>query len=164
MLRVLVVILSLVVLVAGCGGGASQDSLIGKPAPDFQFQGSEGQSFSFDNLKGGPVLLNFWASYCGPCASEMPYLQQIWDEWQGAGLIVLTINIGESPSTVDNFMQSRGLSLPVLLDSDGVIAYQYGIQAIPTTFFIDSQGIIQHVQVGAFHSAAEIEDKLSQLY
>jgi len=163
MLRVLVVILSLVVLVAGCGGGTSQGSLIGKPAPDFNFQVTEGQSFSLSTLQGGPVLLNFWATYCGPCRVEMPYLQQIWDEWQGAGLIVLAINISESPSEVESFMQSQGLSLPVLLDSEGAIAYKYGILNIPTTFFIDSEGIVQHIKVGSFSSAAEIESILKEV-
>jgi peroxiredoxin len=163
MLRVLVIILSLAVLVAGCGGGVSQGSLLGQPAPDFQFHVTEEQLVSLSEFQGSPVLLNFWTTTCGPCRIEMPYLQQIWDEWQGKGLILLAINIAESPSVVENFMQSQGLSLPVLLDSTGAIAAQYGIRAIPTTFFIDSQGVVQHVQVGVFQSAAEIESILSQL-
>jgi peroxiredoxin len=163
MLRVLVIILSLAVLVAGCNGGTSQGSLIGQPAPDFQFHVTEEQLVSLSEFQGSPVLLNFWTTTCGPCRIEMPYLQQIWDEWQGKGLILLAINIAESPSVVENFMQSQGLSLPVLLDSTGAIAAQYGIRAIPTTFFIDSQGVVQHVQVGVFQSAAEIESILSQL-
>lgn len=160
MLRVLVVILSLVVLAAGCNG---QKSVLGEPAPDFQFEGPDGQILSLSDLQGGPVLLNFWATYCPPCAYEMPYLQQVWDGWQGAGLILLAINIGESPPDVENFMQSRGLSLPVLLDSEGAIAARYDVLSIPTTFFIDSEGIIQHIKVGSFQSAAEIESILSQL-
>jgi cytochrome c biogenesis protein CcmG/thiol:disulfide interchange protein DsbE len=163
MLRVLVIILSLAVLLVGCNGGAPQGSLLGQPAPDFQFQVTEEQSISLSDLQGNPVLLNFWATYCGPCAYEMPYLQQVYDDWQGSGLVLLAINIGEDLSTVGNFVQSRGLSLPVVLDTRGAIAYQYGIQNIPTTFFIDSQGIVQHVQVGVFQSVAEIESILSQL-
>lgn len=159
-IRVLVIILSLVVLVAGCGG---QKSLLGEPAPDFQFQVTEGQSFSLSDLQGGPVLLNFWTTGCYYCIKEMPYLQQIYEEWQGTGLFLLAINIGESSSDVENFMQSRGFSFPVLLDSDGAIAYQYGVGNIPASFFIDSEGIIQHIKVGAFGSAAEIESLLSQL-
>lgn len=147
-------------MVAGCGG---QKSLLGKPAPDFQFQVPDGQSFSLSDLQGGPVLLNFWTTGCGPCAYEMPYLQQVWDGWQGRGLLLLAINIRESSSDVEGFMQRQGLSLPVLLDSKGAIAAQYGVGPIPTTFFVDSEGIIQHVQVGAFQSAAEIENILSQL-
>jgi peroxiredoxin len=162
-LKLLAIILSLAVLVAGCNGGTSQGSLVGQPAPNFTFHVTEEQSVSLSDLQGGPVLLNFWASYCGPCASEMPYLQQVYDAWQEKGLIVLAINLGESYSDVGNFMQSYGFSFPVLLDSEGTIAYQYGVGLIPATFFIDSQGIIQHVQVGAFRSVADIEIILSQL-
>src|SRR4030042_1886480 len=115
MLKVLAIILSLGVLVAGCGG---QNPLLGKPAPDFQFGGPDEQPVSLSDLKGSPVLLNFWATWCGPCRGEMPYLQQIYEKWQTMGLVLLAINIGESPSDVEEFMQSQGLSLPVLLDGE----------------------------------------------
>jgi peroxiredoxin len=161
MFKVLAVILTLVVLLAGCGG---QNSLVGKPAPDFQFGGSDEQPVSLSDLQGSPVLLNFWATWCGPCRGEMPYLQQVWDEWQARGLVLLAIDIMESSSEVQSFMQSQGLFLPVLLDSDGAIAAKYGIHAIPTTFFIDSSGVIQEVREGAFPSAAAIEKSLSQLF
>jgi peroxiredoxin len=161
MFKVLAVILTLGVLLAGCGG---QNSLVGKPAPDFQFGGPDEQPVSLSDFQGSPVLLNFWATWCGPCRGEMPYLQQVWDEWQARGLVLLAIDIMESSSEVQSFMQSQGLSLPVLLDSDGAIAAQYGIQAIPTTFFIDSSGVIQEVKEGAFPSVAAIEKSLSQLF
>jgi peroxiredoxin len=162
MLRVLVIILSLAVLVAGCNGGTSQGSLIGQPAFDFKFN-VEGQSVSLSDLQGGPVLLNFWATWCGPCASEMPYLQQVYDDWQETGLVLLAVNVGEDYSDVEDFVKSRGLSFPILLDSEGLVAAQYGVSSIPASFFIDSQGIVQHVQVGAFQSAADIESILNQL-
>ncbi len=158
---ILAIILGLGILLAGCGGQSPQ---VGKPAPDFQFQGSDGQPTSLSDLQGSPVLINFWATYCPPCAYEMPYIQQIYYGWQAKGLVLMAINIGESPEEVEGFMQSQGLFFPVLLDSDGKVAAQYGIRNIPTTFFIDSEGIIQHIKVGAFQSEAEIEEKLSQLY
>jgi peroxiredoxin len=160
MLKVLVIILSLVVLLAGCGG---QNSLLGKPAPDFQFGGPDEQPISLSDLQGSPVLLNFWTIDCPYCRKEMPYLQQIYEKWQVMGLVLLAINIMESSSEVDNFMQSQGLTFPVLLDSDGAIAEQYGIEYIPATFFIDSGGIVQEVQEGAFQNAAEIEKSLFKL-
>jgi len=152
--------LSLGVLLAGCGG---QNPLLGKPAPDFQFGGQDEQPVSLSDLKGSPVLLNFWATWCGPCRGEMPYLQQIYEKWQTMGLVLLAINIGESSSDVEEFMQSQGLSLPVLLDGDGAIAAQYGIEYIPATFFIDTEGIVQEVREGAFQSTAEIEESLLKL-
>jgi peroxiredoxin len=161
MLKLSVIILSLVVLLAGCGG---QKTLLGKPAPDFQFAGPGGQPVSLSDLQGRPVLLNFWATYCPPCVHEMPYLQQVWDDWQTGGLVLLAINIGESSSEVQGFMQGQGFTFPVLLDGNGAIAAKYGIKGIPTTFFIDGEGIIQQVQVGAFPNAAAIEESLSQLF
>jgi peroxiredoxin len=160
-----VIILTLVILMAGCpsNGGATEAPEVGKTAPDFQFQGSDEQAIYLSELKGKPVLVNFWQTRCGPCAYEMPFLQQVYDEWEGKGLVLLAINIGESPSQIAEFMQTQGLSLPVLLDSQGSIAQQYGIRAIPTSFFIDTGGIIQEIKVGAFRSKAEIESSLSQL-
>ena len=158
-----VIILTLGLLIAGCGSETTQLPQIGKIAPDFQFQGSNGQSVSLSDLKGMPVLLNFWQIRCPPCRGEMPYLQQVYDEWQAKELILLAINIGESPSQIAEFMQSQGLSLPVLLDSQGNIAQIYNIQYIPSTFFIDKEGIIQEIKVGPFQSKAEIESILSKL-
>jgi peroxiredoxin len=160
---ILAIVIGLGILFAGCGGETSKSPQVGDAAPDFQFKGAGEQSISLSSLQGSPVLLNFWASYCNPCVMEMPYLEQIWDEWQGEGLVLLAINSSESSPAVESFMQSQGFSFPVLLDSQGALAYLYGIRAIPTTFFIDSEGIIQEVHVGAFQSAAEIESVLSQL-
>jgi len=160
---ILVITLSLGMLLAGCAGENSQNPWIGKPAPEFQLNTLNGQSVSLSDLKGRPVLINFWATWCGPCRMEMPFLQQIYDEWQGKGLVLLAINIGESPSQIAEFMQSQWLSLPVLLDGEGNIAVMYNVRAIPITFFIDRDGIIQDVKVGAFQSKAEIESSLSRL-
>jgi peroxiredoxin len=164
MLKVMLLIMLISgLLMAGCAGGTSQNPWIGKPAPDFQFQSPEGQATSLSDLKGKPVILNFWAIRCPPCRMEMPYIQQAYDEWQERGLVLLAINIGESPSQVEEFMQSQELSLPVLLDIEGNIAQKYNIQYIPSTFFIDKDGIIQDMKVGAFQSTAEIESSLSKL-
>jgi peroxiredoxin len=162
---IVAIALSLGILFAGCGGGGEeyQHPLIGQPAPDFQFQVSGEQPLSLSNLQGSPVLLNFWAIRCPPCREEMPFLQQIYEGWQGTGLVLLAVNLQESPSDVEGFMQSQGFSFPVLLDSGGELAGQYGVHAIPTTFFINGEGIIQEVKVGAFQSAAAIEDSLDRL-
>jgi len=158
-----VIILTLGMLLAGCAGGSKENPWIGKPAPDFQLSTLNGQPVSLSDLRGKPVLVNFWATWCLPCRGEMPYIQQIYDEWQAKGLVLLAINIGESPSQVAKFMQSQGLSLPVLLDGKGNIAVMYNVRAIPTTFFIDRDGIIKDMKVGAFQSKAEIESSLSKL-
>jgi peroxiredoxin len=136
---------------------------IGKKAPAFELATLDGQTVALSELKGRPVLLNFWASYCGPCVHEMPYLQQVYEERQGEELALLAVNIGESPSQAAEFMQSYGFSFTVLLDSQATVAQKYNIIGIPTTFFIDKGGIIQKIKIGYFQSQAEIENILSEI-
>ena len=107
--------------------------------------------------------MNFWATWCGPCRGEMPYLEEIYQDWSDDELILLTVNYGESASQAKNFLQSNNLTLPVLLDSRKVVAEQYYITAIPTTFFIDKDGIIQDKVVGSFRDKASIESYINKI-
>ena len=160
---ILVMILTSGLLIIGCAGGSEPTATVGKAAPDFTLQNLDGQSISLSDLKGKPVLVNFWATRCPPCVSEMPYLQEIYDEWSGKGLILLAINIGESSSKVEQFLQDHNLSLPVLLDTRAVVAQRYNIRGIPTTFFIDKDGIIQEKIIGAFPNKEAIENRVSKI-
>ena len=148
-------------VVTGCS--ESSGARVGESAPNFQLQDLDGQSISLSKLLGKPVFLNFWSTQCPPCRAEMPYIEEIYDEWSGKGLEVLAINIGESPSVIKEFFQSQNLSLPVLLDTDGNIATKYNITAIPTTFLIDKDGIIQGKIIGAFPNTAAIEKQLDKI-
>ena len=136
---------------------------MGEPAPNFKLQNLDGQSISLSDFRGKPVLLNFWATWCLFCHAEMPYFQEISEEWSDRGLAVLAINWGESPSKVKEFLQSQGLSLPVLLDAKKKVAQKYNVPPIPTTFFIDKDGIIQVKIIGAFPSKGAIEKHLSSI-
>ncbi len=160
---ILVMILTSGLLITGCSAGSEPTATVGKAAPDFELQNLEGQSISLSDLKGKPVLINFWATWCGPCVFEMPYLQEIHDEWSGKGLMVLAINRGESSSKVEQFLQSNNLSLPVLLDTKLDVFRRYNIRSIPTTFFIDKDGIIQVKVIGAFPNKEAIENRLSKI-
>jgi len=173
---VLVVLLILALALAGCspalipqaGDGEGQTAptegiQAGNRAPDFQLFNLEGEAISLSGLRGNPVALNFWASWCRPCVSEMPYLQEIYEEYSDKGLILLAINMGESSSKVERFMQNNNLSFPVLLDVGGVVAQQYSILNIPTTFFIDEDGIIHSRRIGAFSYKEQIENELGKI-
>ncbi len=161
---VLPVMLALGLLIAGCSSESSV-ARVGEPAPDFHLQDLDGQTVSLSDLQGRPVILNFWATGCIPCRSEMSYLQEIYEESAGnpSSVVVLTINLGESHSTIEGFMESYNLSLPVLLGTREVVYEKYSIQYIPTTFFIDTDGIIQEKVIGAFPSKTEIEKRLSKI-
>lgn len=156
-------ILLLGFVIAGCSTDSAQSPQVGKLAPDFQLQNPEGQPTSLRDLRGKAVLINFWATWCPPCVYEMPYIQQVYDEWLDKGLVVLAINVGESSSQVGQFMQDYGFSFPVLLDTKQVIAQKYNIRGIPTTFFIDKSGVIQEIRPYAFSSKADIEGSLNKI-
>ncbi len=151
----------------GCSVGRSPDRgpEIGNLAPDFQLDNLDGQSVSLRDFKGRPVLVNFWASWCPPCRSEMPFLQDIFADkkWADKELVVLAIYIGESPSTVSEFVKKYGLTFPVLLDITQDVSLEYYVRAIPTTFFIDRQGIIREIRIGPFSSVTEIERSLEKI-
>ena len=150
-------------LITGCSADSNQVPEIGKTAPNFQLKNPSGQTVSLGDFQGKPILINFWATWCSPCREEMPYIQEIYNEWSDRGLVVLTINLGEEPAQVEEFFQSLELSFPVLLDAKKDVAQKYGIQYIPTTFFIDKDGIIQEKIIGAFSGKAQIEMGLSKI-
>jgi len=142
---------------------STEGTQIGNLPPNFQLQYLDGQSVSLSDLRGKPVLINFWATRCPPCVSEMPYLQEIYNEWSETELMLLAINTGEGSTKVKEFMQSNNLSLPVLLDTKQDVAQRYNIRGIPTTFFIDKNGIIQAVNIGAFPNKEAIEGDLTKI-
>ena len=141
----------------------SQGTQAGDLAPDFQLLTLDQEPVSLGSLQGNPVVLNFWASWCGPCVLEMPVLEEVYQEYSDQGLIVLAVNVRESPSRVEEFVQSKELSFPVVLDTGGEVSQQYSIRYYPTTFFIDGDGIIQEKKIGPFVSMAEIEKKLTKI-
>ncbi len=171
---ILPVIVTLALLATGCSAGSEppdvkgqttpvEGTQVGNLAPDFQLQNLDGQTASLGDLRGEPVLINFWATWCPPCRDEMPYLQQIYEEWSGKGLMLLAIDIGESPALVKEFLDEHNLSMPVLLDTESSVAEKYNIIAIPTTLFIDKDGIIREKRIGAFSNKKEIEVYLGKI-
>ncbi|MFC1871436.1 TlpA family protein disulfide reductase [Chloroflexota bacterium] len=155
--------LVLSMMITACQPEPDAAPQVGKLAPEFQLPSLEGEVVSFSGLWGNPVMLNFWATWCGPCRLEIPYIQELHEEWRDKDLAVLTVNVGENPSQVEEFMAQNQLTFPVLLDVDGEVSTQYSVRGIPTTVFIDSEGVIRVIKVGAFSSKAAIERDLSKI-
>jgi len=125
-------------------------------APDIPLVTMDGQAIRLNDLRGSAVILNFWASWCPPCRAEMPALQQVHTQFQGKDLIVVGVN-ATSQDALDaaaQFLSENHLSLPVAFDFDGVAMEKYQVRALPTTFFIDSEGVIQDISVGGPMSEA----------
>ena len=164
---ILMAVLVSMLVMAGCSEDIVTDEVPapGRPAPDFQLQDLDGQTVSLGELQGRPVMVNFWATWCGPCRMEMPYIEEVFNdpEWQEAGLVILAVNLGESAEVAGQFMKENGLTFPVLLDTSREVAKAYNVSAIPTTYFVDKNGIIKDVKIGTFRNKAEIDWKLVNL-
>ncbi len=120
----------------------------GRPAPDFTAQTADGGSITLSDLRGRPVALNFWATWCAPCRVEMPALQAASERYADDGLAILAVNAGESAEAVNEYMQELGLTFPAVLDSDGQIVDLYEVRVFPTTVWIDADGIIRAEHFG----------------
>lgn len=121
---------------------------IGSLAPLFSALDDSGQPFTLEDVRGQTVLLNFWATWCGPCRIEMPELQRTYEAYSERKVLVVGVNNRETPEDVAGFRLERGLTFPLLMDEAGSIQDAYGIQAYPSTFVIDSTGIIRGIHYG----------------
>jgi cytochrome c biogenesis protein CcmG/thiol:disulfide interchange protein DsbE len=120
------------------GGGRSGGMAVA--APDFTLQDLAGNSVTLSSLKGRPVLLDFWASWCGPCRAEMPVVERLNRDYAARGLAVIGVDVGESRETVAHYIAQQGYSYTVVLDSDLEAAMLYNARALPTLVVIDTDG------------------------
>jgi cytochrome c biogenesis protein CcmG, thiol:disulfide interchange protein DsbE len=133
-------------------------------APDFTLQTTTGDTIQLSSLRGQPVIVNFWATWCPPCRAEMPEFEQIWQEYKGQTLMILGVNQGENAATVERFERTLvDITFPILLDTTAEIANQYDVVALPTTFFIDAEGQIQDVKIGGPMDTAMLMDGVNQI-
>ena len=130
---------------------------------DLTLMGLSGESVSLEEFRGQPVIVNFWASWCGPCRAEMPALEQVAMRYADEGVVVLLVNQGEGERTISGFLAEVGLTLPVLLDSDLNATRLYRVQALPTTFFIDREGRIQDLTIGGPMTDAYLSSRVLSL-
>ncbi len=119
-------------------------------APDFKLQTLDGQTLTLAQFRGQPVIVNLWASWCPPCKAEMPAIQSMYSAYKDKGLVVLGLNMTsqDDVGSAQSFAQKAGVTFPILLDRDGSVARRYEMRALPTTVFIDRNGLIQDVVVG----------------
>ena len=137
----------------------------GFSAPDFTLKTPEGTAFILSKLRGQAVLVNLWATWCPPCRAEMPAIETLYQEYKDQGFIVLAIDMTyqDDPFAVVPFTIENGLTFPVLLDETGIVASAYQLRSLPSSYFIDREGIIQDVVIGGPMSEALIRMHIEQI-
>jgi peroxiredoxin len=133
-------------------------------APAFTLQSVNGSTINLNDFRGRPVMLTFWRINCSACQFQMPFTQALYDKWSSDSLAVITINTGDRAADVKDYMASRGITYPVLLDLEHQVTQSYGLVGVPTTYFIDGQGIIKAYQIGAFQSENAMESAIKSVF
>ena len=137
--------------------------VVGKRAPDFTLYALDGTKFTLSQFRGKRIWLNFWLEGCPPCETEMPLIQKAFDKYNRDELIILAVNIRGDVDKVSYYIGTQKFTFPVLLDTNGDVDSIYRAPFFPTSYFIDSTGIIRHIESQSFQSLAEVDDIISKL-
>lgn len=135
---------------------------VGDKPPGFSLYGLDGRQHSLSEFKGKVMMINFWGTFCPPCAEEMPAIQEQYALWKEKGVAVLGVNLDEETITVQSFIKQNKVTFPILFDEKLRITRKYGVNSYPTTFFINRQGRIEEIAVGGM-TESFIEQKLSSM-
>lgn len=126
----------------------SASSLIGQPAPDFALRSMSGENLRLSEHLGEVVVINFWATWCGPCRQEMPLLDELHQKYKLAGLTLLGVNLDESVDRATEMARTLKVSYPVLFDERQEVGRVYQVNSMPMTVLIDREGVVRHVFEG----------------
>jgi peroxiredoxin len=128
--------------------GLAASDLQGKLAPDFALKSASGENLRLSEYRGEVVMINFWATWCGPCRQEMPILDELYARYQRAGFHLLGVNIDDNQQQAMEMVDELGVSFPVLFDSRKEVSRLYAVEAMPVTLLLDRAGTIRHVHHG----------------
>ena len=117
-------------------------------APAFTLQSLDGRTVTLGQYKGDVVMINFWASWCGPCRQEMPLLDDIYKQYKDMGFVLLGVNVEPDASGANGWLKKTPVSYPILTDPKSSVSQLYQVQAMPTTVIIDRQGVVRYVHNG----------------
>ncbi len=162
-LRLVLTLLFGLLLVCAPPVPASAD-LKGKPAPDFALRSLDGKNRRLSEMRGEVVMINFWATWCGPCREEMPLLDRIYQQYRPVGFQVLGVNVDEAGSRAGDMAKSLGVTFPVLFDDDKSVSRLYDIGSMPMTVLIARDGTVRYLHKGYQHGVeADYLDQIRQL-
>ena len=129
-------------------GAARAKAAPNAPAPDFTLRQIDGPNLRLGEQRGRVVMVNFWATWCGPCRVELPHLSRLHDKYRASGFLLLGVNIDEDPAQAKALAAKLGLRFPVLLDTDKRVVGTYDLAAMPATVLIDKDGRVRHLHRG----------------
>jgi peroxiredoxin len=137
---------------------------VGDDAPDFTLADLRGEPIQLSSLRGQKVVvLDFWATWCGPCRMAMPGLQQIHDELAKDGIELVSVNQGEKAEQVRSFIERKKYTFRTVLDGDGAVGDRYGVRALPTVVVVDKQGKVRRLSVGHTYDDRDLRRALTTL-
>jgi len=168
MKRLDVVMIGMLVATLGCfpfdvWSMGSRVPTVGVQAEDFRLTDLEGKSQSLSQYRGKIVLVNFWATWCKPCTTEMPAMQTMYDKLRDQGFVVLAVNELEDDAKVREHIKQHGHTFPVLMDRDNKVANQFGVFGLPVSVFIDQEGRVQEYIKGGLLTEQKINDVVARI-
>jgi peroxiredoxin len=128
----------------------------GAPAPSFQLTSNTGKPVNLDSLKGQIVLVNFWASWCGPCRKEMPILEQLNRQFHNKGVTLIGVNVEPNSAAAADWLKATPVSFPILFDTDSKVSKLYQVEGMPNTVILDRKGNVRYIHRG-YQPGAENE-------
>ncbi len=126
----------------------ASSSLEGQSAPDFVLRSATGENLRLSEYRGDVVMINFWATWCGPCRQEMPLLDELYGRYQRVGFSLLGINIDDDSRRAMAMVNELGVSFPVLFDEHKEVSKLYQVDAMPVTILLDREGTVRHIHHG----------------
>ena len=141
-------LLALALALCGLALPAAHGVEAGQAAPDFSAPSIGGDTLSLSDYRGKVVMLDFWASWCGPCAQSLPALDALRDEFAGQDFQVLAVNVDRKAKAARTFLRLRPVGYPSVLDPKAAIPGRFGVETMPTSFLIDRDGVVRHVHRG----------------
>jgi peroxiredoxin len=118
------------------------------PAPDFTLNGQSGKPVALDQFKGQVVMLNFWASWCGPCRQEFPLLDDIYKKYNKLGFTMIGVNVEPDSKAANDWLKQTPVSFPILYDTDSKVSKLYGVAGMPSTVIVDRKGTVRMIHRG----------------
>ncbi|GAC30202.1 TlpA disulfide reductase family protein [Brumicola pallidula] len=139
---------AVVVALTICSAGAMAKPVSGEESPDFTLKSRDGGNIRLSEQRGNIVLVNFWASWCGPCREELPAFEALYQEYQDLGVEILAVNVDDEADKANVLLQDIEVSFPVLFDTSGEVSQLYDVSAMPTTVIVDRDGTVRLLHPG----------------